>query len=68
MRIDQLNSEGAVTSRTETPFQKETAEVAIKMAALQNDNGKTEYKLRFEQEEAVKKALGYFEQTDKGDW
>ena len=38
LRIDQLNSDGAVTSRTETPFQKETAEVVIKMAALQNDN------------------------------
>jgi hypothetical protein len=39
-----------------------------RFAALQNDNGKTEYKLRFEQEEAVKKALGYFEQTDKGEF
>ena len=38
LRIDQLDSDGVVTSRTETPFQKETSDVAIKMAALQNDN------------------------------
>ena len=36
--------------------------------ALQNDNGKIEYTLRFEQEEAVKKALKYFEKTEKGEF
>jgi len=36
--------------------------------ALQNDNGKTEYTLRFEQEEAVKKALDYFENNEKGEF
>lgn len=39
-----------------------------KFAALQNDNGKIEYTLRFEQEEAVKKALEYFEKTEKGEF
>lgn len=39
-----------------------------KFAALQNDNGKVEYNLRFEQEEAVKKALEYFEKTEKGEF
>ena len=38
LRIDQLDSDGVVTSRTETPFQKETSDVAKKMAALQNNN------------------------------
>ena len=38
LRIDQLDSDGLVTSRTETPFQKETSDVAKKMAALQNNN------------------------------
>ena len=37
LRIDQLDSDGVVTSRTETPFQKETTEVAKKMAALANN-------------------------------
>lgn len=36
-----------------------------KYAALQNDNGKFEYDLRFEQEEAVKKAKEYFEKNEK---
>jgi hypothetical protein len=36
LRIDQLDSDGVVTSRTETPFQKETSEVAKQMAALAN--------------------------------
>ncbi|NLO71155.1 MAG: DEAD/DEAH box helicase family protein, partial [Porphyromonadaceae bacterium] len=36
--------------------------------ALQNDEGKIEYKLRFEQEEAVKQALDYFEKTEKGEF
>ncbi len=31
-------------------------------------NDKIEYKLRFEQEEAVKKALDYFEKTEKGEF
>ena len=35
-------------------------------AALQNENGKLEYTLRFEQEEAVKKALEYFKKKEKG--
>jgi superfamily II DNA or RNA helicase len=37
-------------------------------SALQNDNGKVEYTLRFEQEEAVKKALVYFEHNEKGEF
>ncbi len=37
-------------------------------AALQNSGKKIEYKLRFEQEEAVKKALEYFEKTEKGEF
>ena len=36
-----------------------------KFAALQNDNGKIDYTLRFEQEEAVKKAIEYFAQTER---
>jgi len=39
-----------------------------KFTALQNDNGKIEYALRFEQEEAVKKAIEYFEKTEKGEF
>jgi len=39
-----------------------------KFAALQNENKKTEYKLRFEQEEAVKKAIEYFEKNEKGEF
>ena len=37
-------------------------------AALQNDNGKFEYTLRFEQEEAVKNAVKYFKKNDKGEF
>lgn len=37
-------------------------------SALQNSNGKTDYTLRFEQEEAVKKALNCFEQNEKGEF
>lgn len=37
-------------------------------AALQNNDGKTPYSLRFEQEEAVTKALEYFKKTEKGDF
>lgn len=37
-------------------------------AALQNDNGKIDYTLRFEQEEAVKKALVCFDQQEKGEF
>ncbi len=37
-------------------------------SALQNDNEKTDYILRFEQEEAVKKALEYFEKNEKGEF
>ena len=37
LRIDQLDSDGLVTSRTETPFQKETNQVAKQMAALANN-------------------------------
>ncbi|MBK6699292.1 MAG: hypothetical protein IPG55_05215 [Saprospiraceae bacterium] len=39
-----------------------------KFSGLQNDNGKTEYTLRYEQEEAVKKALEYFEKNKKGEF
>ena len=37
-------------------------------AALQNANGKSDYTLRFEQDEAVKKALDYFQNNDKGEF
>lgn len=37
-------------------------------AALQNSGKKIEYKLRFEQEEAVKKALEYFNKNEKGEF
>ncbi|MBI2258085.1 MAG: Eco57I restriction-modification methylase domain-containing protein [Flavobacteriia bacterium] len=37
-------------------------------AALQNDNGKIDYKLREEQEEAVVKALEYFQNNNKGEF
>ena len=37
-------------------------------AALQNSNGKLDYTLRFEQEEAVKKAIEYFENNEKGEF
>ena len=39
-----------------------------KFAALQNKNGKVDYALRFEQEEAVKKAQEYFEKTNNGEF
>lgn len=39
-----------------------------KFSALQNANGKIDYNLRFEQEEAVKKALEYFKETVKGEF
>ena len=39
-----------------------------KFSALQNNKGKIDYTLRFEQEEAVKKALEYFEKTEKGEF
>lgn len=39
-----------------------------RFAALQTDNGKVEYTLRFEQEEAVKKAIEYFEKNEKGEF
>lgn len=39
-----------------------------KFLTLQNDSRKTEYTLRYEQEEAVKKALEYFEKTEKGEF
>ncbi len=37
-------------------------------AALQNANGKLDYTLRFEQEEAVTKAIEYFEKNEKGEF
>jgi superfamily II DNA or RNA helicase len=37
-------------------------------AALQNDNGKIDYKLRQEQEEAVSIALNYFQKKEKGEF
>jgi type II restriction enzyme len=39
-----------------------------KFSALQNNNRKQEYSLRFEQEEAVKKALEYFQNNEKGEF
>ena len=39
-----------------------------KFAALQSEKGKTEYTLRFEQEEAVKKALEYFGKNQRGEF
>jgi len=39
-----------------------------KFKALQNNNGKIDYTLRFEQEDAVQKALEYFEKTEKGEF
>lgn len=39
-----------------------------KFSALQNDKGKLDYTLRFEQDEAVKKAIEYFEKTEKGEF
>ncbi len=39
-----------------------------KFSALQTDNGKVEYKLRYEQEDAVIKALEYFEKNKKGEF
>jgi superfamily II DNA or RNA helicase len=39
-----------------------------KFSALQNDNGKIDYTLRFEQEEAVEKAIDYFQKTEKGEF
>lgn len=40
----------------------------VKFVGLQNNNEKTEYTLRFEQEEAVKKALEYFDKNEKGEF
>lgn len=39
-----------------------------KFSALQIDNGKIDYTLRFEQEEAVKKTLEYFGKNEKGEF
>lgn len=39
-----------------------------KFSALQNVNRKSEYTLRYEQEEAVKKAKEYFEKNEKGEF
>ena len=39
-----------------------------KFSALQNGNKKSEYTLRYEQEEAVIKALEYFEKNEKGEF
>jgi hypothetical protein len=39
-----------------------------KFSALQNENGKVEYTLRYEQEEAVKKAINYFNENEKGEF
>jgi hypothetical protein len=39
-----------------------------KFSALQNTNGKLDYSLRSEQEDAVKKALEYFEKNEKGEF
>jgi type II restriction enzyme len=39
-----------------------------KFSALQNDKGKIDYTLRFEQNEAVEKAIDYFHKTEKGEF
>lgn len=39
-----------------------------KFSALQNDNGKIDYALRFEQNEAVEKAIDYFQKNEKGEF
>lgn len=39
-----------------------------KFAALQNENKKLEYTLRFEQNEAVEKAVAYFQNNEKGEF
>ena len=39
-----------------------------KFAALQNESKKLEYKLRFEQNEAVEKAVEYFQNNEKGEF
>lgn len=39
-----------------------------KFSALQNDKGKIDYTLRFEQNEAVEKAIDYFQKTEKGEF
>jgi type II restriction enzyme len=39
-----------------------------KFSALQNDKGKIDYILRFEQNEAVEKAIDYFQKTEKGEF
>lgn len=39
-----------------------------KFAALQNENKKLEYTLRFEQNEAVEKAIEYFQSNEKGEF
>lgn len=39
-----------------------------KFSALQNDKGKIDYTLRFEQEEAIQKAIEYFKTTEKGEF
>lgn len=39
-----------------------------KFSALENNKGKIDYTLRFEQDEAVKKAIEYFEKTEKGEF
>lgn len=39
-----------------------------KFSALQNDKGKVDYTLRFEQNEAVEKAIDYFQKTEKGEF
>ena len=39
-----------------------------KFSALQNDKGKIDYALRFEQNEAVEKAIDYFQKTEKGEF
>ncbi len=39
-----------------------------KFSALQNDKGKIDYTLRFEQNEAVEKAIDYFQKNEKGEF
>jgi superfamily II DNA or RNA helicase len=57
-----FNGEPHISKELFDLFRKEN------FAALQNVNGKLDYTLRFEQEEAVKKAIEYFEKNEKGEF
>jgi superfamily II DNA or RNA helicase len=57
-----FNGEPHISKELFDLFRKEN------FSALQNANGKLDYTLRFEQEEAVKKAIEYFERNEKGEF